>query len=376
MRILNVTWILTGLVAAVAATSGCQKPEAESLPKKVDVTHTKNAVAMPPALWFASSDSSSGFLGRLDLKKGDLKFDVLPVDADTVVFQDGAEGLFLLARGFLGSVRVLRGPEARVDGYKSLPPPRPSVYANAQGVARDLKGRVWVTTMESNNVLVFSADLRQQVGSVDLSSLKESNEPDAVADLAQIAKLDDGHMVVTAQRLHRLVRGMPPAAQSGLAVIDIETLKPVSSGLVNLVNPMQMAVGNGKVTIVGGGDLFAPEGPTGRIAGFSGASLVMDTPEDLPCKIPYADLTMDGEPPAIIAWYPKENKSCVQIGQRKLACDDGGFVFFAIKRAGDSIFVSFKDPGHAQLWVLDANGVAETKKYDVKMPIQSMSFGP
>jgi len=382
MRILDVTCGLAVLIGA-AMLGGCDKPEPAVSPKNVDIAPTKNggdAAPMPRALWFTSGLATAGSLGRLDLKTGDLKFDVLSVGGDTQVFQDGDDGLLLLTRQFLDSITVLRGIGAQVVNYKSLPPPRPDVTPNAQGIARDAKGRVWVTLRESNQVLVFSPDVRTQVGSVDLSNLKVSDEPDAVADLAQIAQLDERHMVVTAQRMHRGVSRWRPAAQSGLAVIDIETLQPVSSGLVDLPNPQEMAVHAGKVTVVGAGDLSGADGAMGRVAVFSSGSLVVEKSEDLPAKVIAADSSVAGEPPAMIAWYPNENMSCVQIGSKRLACDgspeNGGFVFYAIKRAGDRVFVSYNHPKLSQLWVLDTEGLAETKKFKMELPIQSLSFGP
>jgi hypothetical protein len=377
MRIYNVSVLLLPIYVFVLSACG-GKPNSTPLPDHMTIPQNEKTEDSTSvfALWFTTSNySTGGKLGRLDLKTGFINRSVLSVGTDTQIFTDGTKGLLLLSRMNLDSVTALNGSNAEVTGYYSLPK-----RIKPQGATRDSHGRVWVTTQESNQVFILSPDLKTQVGNVNLSVLKESSAPNSLADLAQIIPLDKNHMTVSAQRLHRSVSAWKPDSQSGFAVVNTDSLQIEYSGFVNVSNPIQMANHAGKTTIVGAGDLSSSEGDHARIAILSGSQYAVESSNDISAKVVAADLSTQGEPPTVIAWYQKENKSCIEIGTTQFICDGSalnqGYVFNSVRRLGKSIFISYIGSNNAELWIVRIDGGAPIQKIPMDMPIQSMTFGP
>jgi hypothetical protein len=215
--------------------------------------------------------------------------------------------------------------------------------------------------------------------------LKEEGSTDGFAELAPIIKLDSDHMVVSAQRLHRGVSYWKPDQKSGLAIVNIHSLQPEYTGFIDSPNPNLLFAQALSMTqdiqifIVGAGDLFSAQGPAARINQFSSQSRGFVASATYPYRILAAHVSSIDQPPALIAWYQAENKSCIQIGDQKLICDgsesNGGYVFNKLVRYGNLLFVSYVAFHHAQLWIVPIDG-APIRKLNMNLPIQSMSLGP
>jgi len=382
MRISYVNFLI--LAALFVLVSACApKPSQTPLPDRValPVVGTENKAK---GLWFATSNfSSGGKLGRLDLKSGLIERSILSIAPDTVILPDpapeGVDGLILLTRMGQDAVTLLRGPRAEVVVHRAL-----ARMINPQGAARDSFGRLWVTAQESNSVLVLSPDLKEQVREIDLSALLASQDPVSKVDLAQVASLDQTHMVVSAQRLDRS-KGWRPHPQGGLARINAESFQVELTALVDVTNPIQMAVHAEKVVLVGAGDFSLEVGGNGKVATFDGRMLAIESARNrnIDAKIIAADLDTKGEPPTVIAWYQEQKRSCVEIGAVQIICEGSeqsrGYVFGAIRRSGKFVFVSYLAIGSAELWVIELDGSLKLQTLEKKamdMPIQSLSFGP
>lgn len=389
MRVYSLILFKYSLGVSIAFVLGCgprpvhkKWPDHVSLPpapeKPTRADETK-------ALWFTTSNyATGGTLGRLDLTTGAINRTVMTVGSDTQIFPDTDQGLFLLNRMIGDGVTVLKGASAQVSGFYSL-----NKGSNPQQALRDHQGRVWVSMLESNDILVLSPDLQRQEASISLENLKVPDLADAMPNLAQLYQVDDEHMMVTAQRIHRFVRAWKPDAQSGLAVINTKSLMVDFTQLLSVPNPIQLGRSQNKLVIVGGGDFSTREGLSAKLAHFESPSFAEGNfnreiftegiYSDIDGKILAADLSVGSEAPAMIVWYPKENKSCVQVGLIKVICEGSslneGYVFNAIRRLGSRIFVAYYGADEAQLWILTTGESASLQKIPMDLPIVSMSGG-
>ena len=384
------------IIFSLLLISCAPRPEKTTASDHVHISQQDEGVkeqVAQKAIWISTTNySSGGALERLDLQTGDITHGVLATGPDVQIFQDklqdGKEGLFLLTRMHQDSVTTLSGSKAQVVGQTPLPE-----NSNPQSVARDSMGRVWVTSMDSNSVQIFSPDLKSPVGSVDLSALKEENSTDGFAELAQVIAVDADRMAVSAQRLRRSVSYWKPEAQSGLSVVNIHTLKSESTSFIPAANPnllfahLSPVTQDAQVYVIGSGDLGSAQGAASGITLFSTQQQSTVSTVNYSYRILAADLHLPTEPPAIIAWYQADKKSCVQIGDQKLVCEgsdaDGGYVFNKILRYGNSIFVSYVAMDTAQLWVIPVSdylsepaALSQIQKLNMSLPISSMSFGP
>lgn len=325
------------------------------------------------ALWLATTDfQTAGLLQRLDLKTGELK-DVLPVGTDVRIFRDGDSRLFLLTSIQNDSIHLLEGAEGKVVAERALIP-----RINPQAVTRDAKGRIWLVSLDSNEVQIFSDDLSKEIATIDLSSLKDDTDP--YAELSSILFLPTYRMVVSAARLQRGDKWTPSAA-SGLAIIDTETLGVIDSEFVDVSNPLHLYLTRPQnILVVGSGDLSMTRPLFGRWINLSTVSLTSSDQTTLSSRILDSSLCSD-QKLAFIEWLPEEGKSCIRVGDQKLLCDEGngGFIFNKLICAGDLLFASYIKEGNAELWVIPRDGsmrISGTKRIPMKQQIQSMSPGP
>lgn len=323
-----------------------------------------------PALWLATTDfQNAGVLGRLDLKGGELK-DLLPTGADVQIFPDGEKGLFLLTAMRNDSIHLLEGKGATVVAQRGLIP-----QVNPQGVARDLEGRIWLVSLDSNEVQVFSKDLKEEIETIDLSS-SFKGDGDSWLELSSILFMAPNRMVVSASRIQRGWKWAPSSA-SGIAIIDTETFKVVSADLIDLSNPRHLyATGGESILVVGSGDLSQSLPLFGKWLNLSVVTLAASEKTTLPSRILDSALCAD-QKLAWIEWIPEEEKGCVRMGDQTLVCEqgDGGYAFNRLVCAGDILFVSYVKGGNAELWVILRDGT-EIQRIPMKQPIQSLTLGP
>lgn len=324
------------------------------------------------ALWLATTDfQTAGLLRRLDLKTGELK-DVLPVGRDVRIFRDGDSRLFLLTSIQNDSIHLLEGAEAKVVAERALAP-----RVNPQAVTRDAEGRVWLVSLDSNEVQIFLRDLSKEIATIDLSSLKDDTDP--YAELSSILFAAPNRMVVSAARLQR-GDGWIPSVASRLAIIDTETLGMVASEFVDVSNPLHLYLPRPEnILVVGSGDLSLKRPLFGRWINLSTVSLTSSGQTTLSSRILDSSLCSD-QKLAFIEWIPEEEKSCIRVDDQRLLCDQGdhgnrGFIFNKLICAGDLLFASYIKEGNAELWVIPRDG-SETKRIPMKQQIQSMSPGP
>ncbi len=324
------------------------------------------------ALWFATTDfQTAGLLRRLDLKTGELK-DVLPVGTDVRIFRDGDSRLFLLTSIQNDSIHLLEGVEAKIVAKRALAP-----RVNPQAVARDAEGRIWLVSLDSNEVQIFTGDLKNEIASVDLSFLKDDADP--YAELSSILFAPPNRMVVLAARLQRGDTWIPSVA-SRLAMVDTETLGVVAREFVDVSNPLHLYLTRPQnILIVGSGDLSLKHPLFGRWINLSTVSLTSSDQTTLSSRILDSSLCED-QKLSFIEWIPEEEKSCIRVGDQKLLCDqgNGGFIFNKLTCAGDLIFASYIKEGNAELWVIPRDGSETTRipRLPMKQQIQSMSPGP
>lgn len=323
------------------------------------------------ALWLATTDyQKSGILSRLDVKSGELR-DVLPIGTDVRIFPDGEKGLFLLTSTQNDSLHILEGKDARVIAQRAL-----TSRINPQAVARDGEGRIWLTNQDSNEVHIFTNDLEKEIATIDLSFLKD--DVDLYAELSSILFLSPHRIVVSAQRLRRMSGARwVPSEKSGLATIDTQTLKVLSSSLVDVPNPLHLyAVGEEAILLVGSGSLLPSLPLFGRWLNLSAVTLSLSSQTTLSSRILDSSLCAD-QKLALIEWIPEEEKGCIRVGDQRLLCDQGsgGYIFNKLTCAGALLFVSYIKGGNAELWVIPRDG-SEIKHIPMKQQIQGMSVGP
>ena len=377
MRIRNITiWCIFTLLMV-----GCgQRPEKIQTPNKINIPNQfseKNPEAISEnfnrdstALWFVTSNyTNGGSLARLDLRTGVLKLELRKVGRDAVIHPD-QKGLFLLNRMDKDSVSILEGEDAKITGYFALPD-----FTSPQFAARDSEGRVWVTTMQQNVVQVLSSDLNEELGTVDLSSFAVDGASGSYASLAQVKAVGKDQIAVTAQRLHRGSSVWQPDPLAGLAVIDIHTLQPSHLEYISTLNPIPIYAQNGEVFVMGAGDLSPKAEGMASLGRFHVSRKVSKLTSEYSFTVLDAHLSSIVEEPALIARYTSENKSCLQIGMRKVYCESGSYVFNKLLRVGDYLYTSYVKDGSAELWIVAING-SEIRKTPMNLPIQSMAFGP
>lgn len=335
-------------------------------------------------LWFVTSNyATGGTLGRVDLNSGAVSGDLGIVGSDVRLHSDG-QNLVVLSRFYPDSVSLIAEPNGKVHQTWSLP-----ANANAQAVARDGSNQWWIAYQNLDEVHAFDGN-GVRVAQVDLSSMRFGN---STLDASALAVFPNGQLALLGQRLQRSSSRWVPSPQSSIGFIDREKLKVEASYLVDVSNPLAMAarvanedrrsasgIGD-QLVIAGAGDLTLSAGHKGAIEsfllqdiGFSSKKGNRLSPESL---IVAVDLSF--EKPLSIAWYPDENKSCINAGTDEILCEysarSKGYVFNAVAGAQGIIFVSYIADSKAELWAIDP--IRKTvQRIRVSAPIQSISSGP
>jgi hypothetical protein len=398
MRILILKYKI-GILLLLGVILGCApSPKAPSwshqmhLPDGVISLSNRDARG---GLWFVTSNySTGGTLGRIDLKTGKINSKLLLVGADTQLFPDGKDGLFILNRMRQDSVTAVQGPFAKATAYRQLPR-----GSNPQAVVRDRQGRVWLTLSETDQVLALSEDLTNTVAALDFSHLAADHRlsggrPNVApgigvvsevkvnkADLASMLLLGENRLLVAAQRLHREGGPWRPDPQSALIEIDTEALKVSSTQFLAAANPQQLGVVENSVWLVGGGDFSSRDGSLGSLLRFPdlGVSRAPEHEESLG-KILAVDFSEPLEVPILIVWYPQQQQSCVEFNQVKLVCagnsSNQGYVFSHLRRLGSHIFVTYQDQYTQEIWLVSVRDRKVEQKVSVALPVMSLSFGP
>lgn len=360
-----------------------QKPKIIETPNGVEppFLNYKGEGPFPKGLWFTGVNFvSGGYLGRLDLKTGEIKRKLLRIGPDTIVVPDSTwESLFVLSRGGQESMAKVKNINGEIEVSRSLP-----ALSNPQAVVSDLKGQVWVSFLELNEVHVYSKDLKSLVAQVDLSSLAlKGSDNHWHADLGPMALIDENTILVAAERLHR-DQAWAPDSHAGLAFINTNNYQVESTHLIGAANPVYIGTDplNSRVLVVGKGDLSLASGIMGQFLFFNKNDLATAPLHFMSGKIIDADFVAGADFPALIVWYPQENKSCIQIGSTPLLCDghseNNGYVFSAIRQIGNIIFVAYYGNQSSELWMIThgAAAVISVQKIPMDLPIFSLSFGP
>lgn len=378
---------------------GCvPKPQKSQVPNQIlsPLSPPKGGGPMPKGLWFTGVNFvNGGYLGRLDLQSGEIKRKLLRIGPDTIVTPDSNESLFVLSRGGQESMARVKDVQGEIQVSRSLP-----AFSNPQMAITDRHGNIWVSFLELNELHVYSNDLKTLVAQVDLSALalKKSlnssisssrigSSQSGNADLGPMALFKDQTLLVAAQRLHRQ-HAWAPDSKAGLAFINTQTRQVESTHFIDAVNPTYMGVDplSSRILVVGKGDLSGNTGVVGRYLFFNPMDGSTDALQRVGGKIIAADWTQDASLPALIVWYPQENKSCVQMGEHKLICDgnteNGGYVFSAVRILSNIIFVAYYGSQTSELWIIthhqDTQDEEEVgvQKIPMDLPIFSLSFGP
>jgi hypothetical protein len=385
--------IVLAVLLSLSAAACRDRPEKLVLEDRPATCPSLRAQAGERGLWLGLSDHSrTGVLGRMELATCRLSYRLLETAQDALLAGDGAKGLFLLNRMTDDSLISLGlGPsgEASVTAEHKLPE-----RSNPQSAARDERGRVWVVSQDSNDAILLSPDLGTELGRIDLSELTEANSPagDGHPELAQVVCLPDSlfpgarsYVLVTAQRQRRSTGGWVPESRGGYAILSVPRSKEDSpniriekTGDLPVSNPLAARLRGTELWIAGAGNLAST--PGGPLSGFvvlgidPGGGLSEKRSWTVPYRILDADLGPDGEEPALIAYYPEEKQSCIQIGERKLVCEgsaqNGGFVFRKLLRVDQTVFASFSEAENGQLWLVPAGSSG------LEPPIQRLNTGP
>lgn len=355
------------LAIAFCLTMACSpRAEIPPIPTRVDLPFAQLNASGKKALWLVTSNyTTGGRLIRLDLATGEISTAGL-VGQDAVLVADGASGFFILSRMSNDGIATVTDRSGRVADFFRLPN-----RSNPQWAARDRLGRVWITTQEIDQVFVLDAKLKNQVGSVDLSALKTTG---GNAALAQVIATDRDEMVVTAQRIHRSANIWKPDPQAGIAVVDLN-FNVLSAKLIELINPISAKQTPSGLEVMGAGDY--------TVADAGNASRVHLTSE----ATPTAQRPMDGkvigvapDSDAVILHQPLLKQSCILIADKPILCEQGelefGYIFSAIHRADDVVFVSYKGAQKSELWILSASGSFPLRRIRMDLPVLSLVFGP
>lgn len=355
------------------------KPKSIVTPNQIrpPLQNNNGEITLPKGLWFTGANFvNGGYLGRLDLKSGEVKRQLLRIGPDTIVMPDTIESLFVLSRGGQDSMAKIKNIHGEIGVSRSLP-----ALSNPQAAVTDLQGQIWVSFLELNEIYVYSKDLKNLVAQVDLSSFALKGTAGNHSDLGPMALVDENTILVAAQRLHR-DRAWAPDKQAGLAFINTNTYQVESSHLTESSNPVYIGVDSlkSRTLVVGKGDLSHSSGNRGQFLFFNNNDLVSASLNFVSGKIIAADFATGADFPALIVWYPQENKSCVQLGNSPLVCDgnseNGGYVFSAIRQAGNIIFVAYYGNQTSELWMIYNGETVSIQKVPMDLPIFSLSFGP
>lgn len=363
-------------------------PAAVSLP----IISHKGEREFPKGLWFVGNNfATGGSLGRLDLETGLIQHNILKVGPDTIVVPDSNEAIFMLNRQGQDSIARIKGVKADIESSREF-----LKDSNPQTVIRDLKGNIWVSFLELNQIHVYSPNLKELVAQVDLTHLGIKGIDGSIhADLGPMAVFDDHIILIAAQRLHR-DRSWAPDKNSGLAYINSDSYAVESSHFIELSNPtlLKTEPSKSRVTIVGKGDFVDVSGLMGQVLFFDQKNLSSAQTHFYNGKIIAADFAEGSDDPALIVWYPKDNKSCIQMGEISIVCAGSpanqGYVFSAIRQVSNIIFVSYFGNQTSELWVIDfktgevsgedsgedsgENSIVQRIPMD--LPLFSLSFGP
>ncbi|MEW6056994.1 MAG: hypothetical protein AB1540_10305 [Bdellovibrionota bacterium] len=324
-------------------------------------------------LWLSTTNyQNGGKLFRLDLKSDSKSKEILVTGNDVRLLTDGNDGIFMLTRQTKDSLSRLKGQDGQIEKRIELPE-----GSNPQYATRDSLGRVWVSSFESNTVDVFSADLSQRVGGIDLGTLKDPS--DSSAELSQILWLSGGRMAVVAQRLAR-GRVWAPEPQSGLAIIDIRSLALEFTMPIDVPNPIAAKSEKDQVLVIGSGDLSQTKDLKAREARYSLVSAQANELRDLPGIVIDVSFGSFEDSTTALTWYPAENKSCIAVEDRQILCESTpaqcqGYTFSKVHRIGDVVFASYVACGNAELWAIPVDGSA-IEKHAFEMRIESMTHGP
>jgi hypothetical protein len=324
------------------------------------------------AIWFTASNfSTASILGRLDLKTGEIRSDFFSPSQDSIVLPAGKDKLFLLSRMGADQIAILSGASATVTYNRPL-----QKFSNPQFAAQDSKGKVWVVSHDLNTVDVYSSDLSVLETQIDLSDFAVPGLTTDYASLAQLQLLENHKIAVTAQRLHRGSSIWNPDKKSGLAIIDTDSFKVEYSELIKVSNPVRTYYSDSQLFILGSGD----QSPNNSVSSASlGEFDVTQSQFKRISKHPFivldAHIYSAKKPAAMIAWYKEQDKTCAQIGEKEIYCEEGGYVFNKVLRVGNHLYLSRSDQGTSQLWILSIED-GTYKKVTTQLPIQSMAFGP
>lgn len=372
------------VVVALCFLVGCGSvPERSAfLSQVVDTSKVKLNADSATALWIAGSDYfSSGKLFRLDLKTGILSNPLSSVGLDVHLVPSGDfSSIYLLSRNGSDSITTLKGASALPSASLSMPD-----MSNPQAVAEDESGRVWIVSLDSNSVLVYTNDLATHLASIDLSSLADTMDTQSPsAELTDVKLVQPGVIAVTAARLDR--RDWTPAGESGLALLSTKDFSVIRSELISVPNAIQLFSldqETGSFVVIGSGSQVPnlPENNrsqlTAMVASF-GADAELNEYTKKQSRIINA-AKMDSGEIVSIDWRPEEKRSCVRKGMLALTCFtqaedyETGFVFYRVVTVGNTVFVSFSDGRKSELWLLDSDGSSLQK---IAMPLNIVSIAP
>lgn len=342
----------------------------------------KGEGSLPKALWFTGANfTTGGYLGRLDLETGRIQRSLLRVGPDAIVISDSSESLFLLSRYAQDAVAVVKGADAQIQHSMALP-----LDSNPQSAVRDQRGNIWISFLNLNEVYSYSADLKSLLAKVDLTTLGVQNHTSGKvnADLGAMVLWDSETLLVSAQRLHR-DRSWVPDRYSGFAFVNTVRQEVESTHLVEVSNPLLVArdeSAQSQIVVVGKGDLSDSLGVMGQVLWFEEGMKKKVQTQTLSGKIIAADFSGKNNEPALVVWYPQENKSCLQLGSWSLLCEGSsenlGYVFSSIRYFGNIIFVSYYSHQSSELWVVnfDEHDGVQVQKIPMDLPVMSLSFGP
>jgi len=373
------------MVIALAFSIGCSpRPAALETPRQVAVPGVDASRALP-ALWIAMTNySTGGSLARLDVATGRLDPSVLSTGPDAALVSDvgsdfGGE-LFLLTRGGRDSVARVISKDGRWDVTPGFD--LDSGF-NAQAAARDNQGRVWVTGINSNSVLVLAPSLDQRLGTVDLSALVEPSSEDGFAELGSIVPCTNSDSIlVLASRLRRTRKGWIPDAQGGVATLSSSRAALVSTELVAAPNLAAGRCSRGlgaqavfDRSLIGSGDLsqthpnllgtWLAGGAVQQQGGLVVAPLLRRLP---------------GTQDAWLLWQPATQRMCGIVNGDAVYCqtsaESGGYLFGQVAAIDHALFLAYTGGGSSELWMLDTRNPGQITRIPLPMPVQGMTVGP
>ncbi len=347
----------------------------DSINKEV-VSLLQNDLDVQKGLWLVISDYQVSSLIRIDLESGKIERNKLPTVADSVIYPDGEEGLFLLNRMNSDSIHILKGKDAQV--ISSIPL---TDRVNPQHAIRDKDNRVWVISQDSNNVSVYSSNA-QLIKKIDLSGLKDSF--DSYAELSYLIELPNGDILVTASRMKRNFSGYNwvPEKQSGVAIIDHEILETKKEQLIDIANITKGFVDDrNDVILIGNGDVSSIRSQNSGIGFFdyNGEGLKsLNTNMFHEYTILDSYYSKKDNTHSYIAWYRDQKKSCIHHENKILYCESDnsvGYIFEKIVSVDNIIFVSFVKNWNPKLLMIRKDH-QQVWELDLVMPIVSISRGP